>query len=162
MKQPNGWLSRSGAQVSEIITKGESPRWQGFEYLPNGVLFVTSENVRDGYYDGTNGKFIAPEFHQKLRRSQLRRNDILINLVGASIGRSCLFPLDCEANVNQAVCVMRPKPDVDARWLALWLQGPRCVSRLLKSGDSSARANISLEDIRDLDFWIPSDVRERE
>src|SRR2546430_3886699 len=117
MKPPKGWVVRSGEELAEIITKGESPRWQGFGYLSSGVLFVTSENVRNGHFDATIEKFIAPEFHKKLRRSQLRRNDILVNLVGASIGRSCIFPLDCEANANQAVCVMRPQADLDARWL---------------------------------------------
>jgi type I restriction enzyme S subunit len=162
MKPPTGWNIQSGEELAELITKGESPRWQGFGYLARGVLFVTSENVRDGHFDTGVKKFIAPEFHQKLRRSQLHQNDILINLVGASIGRSCIFPLDCEANVNQAVCVMRPKATVDGKWLGLWLQSSRCVNRLLQSGDNSARANISLDDIRQLDFWIPLDCDERE
>lgn len=162
MKLPDGWSILSGEEVADLITKGESPRWQGFEYLASGILFVTSENVRDGYFDGGAEKFIAPEFHRKLRRSQLRRNDILINLVGASIGRSCTFPRQCEANVNQAVCVLRPKATADGKWLGLWLQSERCVTRLIRSGDSSARANISLDDIRQLDFWIPNDRGERE
>ena len=40
-------------ELSELITKGASPSWQGFSYTDDSTqtLFVTSENVRAGYMD---------------------------------------------------------------------------------------------------------------
>ena len=96
------------ADIALLITKGESPRWQGFEYQNDGAVFVTSENVLFGRYEPSPKKFIPMAFHQKLRRSALQRGDILFNLVGASIGRGCILPeIEKEANVNQAVAVIR-------------------------------------------------------
>lgn len=31
--------------MSEVITKGASPKWQGIDDTSSGTLFVTSENV---------------------------------------------------------------------------------------------------------------------
>lgn len=44
---PDGWEWSSLDNLSFLITKGASPKWQGVSYTenPNDVLFVTSENV---------------------------------------------------------------------------------------------------------------------
>ena len=38
-------------EYANLITKGASPKWQGVDYCEEGTLFVTSENVREGYLD---------------------------------------------------------------------------------------------------------------
>ena len=43
--------SRKLEDYAVLITKGASPKWQGFDYCDEGVLFVTSENVREGFLD---------------------------------------------------------------------------------------------------------------
>ena len=94
--------------ISVLVTKGESPGWQGFEYQNEGPVFITSENVLFGKYSPEPRKHIPVAFHQKIRRSAMKPGDLLFNLVGASIGRGCILPdVGCEANTNQAVAVIR-------------------------------------------------------
>jgi type I restriction enzyme, S subunit len=88
---PCDWEIKLGSDLSERITKGASPRWQGFAYQDYGVLFVTSENVRDGWLDISEPKYLPFSFSEKQKNSQLSNGDILINIVGASIGRACIF-----------------------------------------------------------------------
>ncbi|MEO1467279.1 MAG: restriction endonuclease subunit S, partial [Cyanobacteria bacterium J06633_1] len=83
------WIRKSGDEITIKITKGSSPNWQGFSYKSQGVLFITSENVRDGFLDVSNPKYLPEKFYEKQKSSQLSHGDILINIVGASIGRSC-------------------------------------------------------------------------
>lgn len=47
-------------ELSELITKGASPSWQGFNYTddPSQTLFLTSENVKNGYIDLSSPKYI--------------------------------------------------------------------------------------------------------
>jgi len=150
------WTTLSGDQIATKITKGSSPRWQGFEYQSDGLLFVTSENVRDGFLDVSEPKFLPMEFSKKARASQLLHGDILINIVGASIGRACRFLLDgVPANVNQAVCVFRPKSDFDAEFLLQLFQAPHIQARLLGQRSDSARPNLSLTDFREFSFDLP-------
>lgn len=154
---PVEWEIHRGEDLSVLITKGESPHWQGFGYEDHGALFVTSENVRDGFLDISQPKYISDKFHVKLGRCQLEQGDVLINLVGASIGRCCLFktPSELSANINQAVCLFRPMKDVSGTWLVAYLQASQSQRRLLGEQGDSARANLSLEDIRSFFFAIP-------
>lgn len=152
----NGWEKLTGSDITLKITKGSSPKWQGFEYQDNGTLFVTSENVRDGFLDISKPKYLPIEFNEKLKNSQLKTGDILINIVGASIGRSCQYKLEHKhANINQAVCLFRPKPSVNNDYIQYYLQSYDTVRRLLSTQSESARPNLSLTDLRDFIFILP-------
>ena len=151
-----GWQTLTGEDLTTKITKGSSPKWQGFEYQSDGVLFVTSENVRGGFLDVSKPKFLPIEFSQKARNSRLNYGDILVNIVGASIGRACQFNLKgVEANVNQAVCVLRLKPEFESQFVLYLLQAPHVQRRLLGERSDSARPNLSLTDFREFSLDLP-------
>jgi type I restriction enzyme S subunit len=144
-------------QVSTRITKGESPAWQGFTYEEQGAIFVRSENVLWGSLDISSTAHISEEFHKKLRRSQLRPGDVLINLVGASIGRACRVPEQIgPANINQAVGVISPKSDIlDGGYLLFFLLSEDTQKTLHGGKVETARPNISLRDVSQLLIPIP-------
>ena len=146
----------TGAELTELIGKGASPRWQGFAYGNEGMLFVTSENVRDGYLDVSVPKFLPLAFHEKLSRTKLRRDDILVNLVGASIGRTCRVKNDLgPANVNQAVAVFRLIDLRNAPYVEFFFQLPATIKRILEMQADAARPNISLGNLRSFPIVLP-------
>lgn len=159
---PEGWVVKKGNKITDKITKGQSPKWQGFEYQTEGVLFVTSENVLDGFIDVSSPKYLPIEFNDKIKNSQLQNGDILINIVGASIGRCAVYNLSVEfANTNQAVCVFRPNSENDSDFIAYYIQLEHTQRRLLGNSVETARANLSLGDFRKFKFIIPEDKSEQ-
>ena len=144
-------------ELSSRITKGESPEWQGFTYQDTGPLFIRSENVHWGSLDPRNAVHIPYVFHEKLSRCQLRKNDVLINLVGASIGRACAVPGSLgDANVNQAVGVISPYTDrLVPDFLVHYLLSPTAQDTIHGGKVETARPNISLGDVRDLEIPTP-------
>jgi type I restriction enzyme S subunit len=145
------------------ITKGESPAWQGFSYQESGPVFIRSENVLWGKIDITSCAHIPLEFHAKLARSQLKPNDVLINLVGASIGRACVVPGDMgPANINQAVAVITPDPDkLESNYLLDLLLSQTTQTTLHGGKVETARPNISLDNIKELRLPIPPIHKQR-
>jgi type I restriction enzyme S subunit len=161
-KVPKGWHVIKGNRITTKITKGQSPKWQGFEYQDSGILFVTSENVRDGYIEVDSPKYLPIEFHNKIKNSQLQKGDLLINIVGASIGRCAVFNLNIDyANTNQAVCVFRPDEENDSDFLGYYIQNGQTQQRLLGTQVETARANLSLGDFRKFKFVIPESKDEQ-
>jgi type I restriction enzyme S subunit len=144
-------------EFTRRITKGESPEWQGFIYQDSGPLFVRSENVLWGELDLSKQVHIPAEFHKKLSRSQLHPGDVLINLVGASIGRSCVVPDNIgEANVNQAVAVISPDTaQLASDYLMHFLISAPAQSMIQGGKVETARPNISLGDLRELVLPVP-------
>ena len=95
-----------------LVTKGSSPKWQGFEYTDRGLLFVRSQNVLRGNLDLTDVAYLPPVFNESHKNSIIQEGDVLLNLVGASVGRSSIATEDIQgANCNQAVAIIRLVPD---------------------------------------------------
>ncbi len=153
---PEGWIWTRLGLCSDLITKGESPNWQGFNYVDNGIPFIRSENVLWGNIDVSDVARIPWEFHRKLKRSQLKTNDILVNLVGASIGRCGIFLSDKEANINQAVALVRVNEALKPTYLMNLLLSPGIQKTIHGSKVETARPNISLEDLRCLFIPLPT------
>jgi restriction endonuclease S subunit len=146
------------AEVAELITKGESPHWQGFGYVDEGIQFLTSENVLDGEISFAPVKYITNEFHAKLSRSIIVPGDVLINIVGASIGRACAVPdTIAEANTNQAVAIVRLKKMlVHPEFFLHHFRWPPFQRKFLGQQVNTARANISLTNIREAEMLVPT------
>ena len=157
VKNPNGWKVRKLGKLSRVITKGESPKWQGFEYIKEGVRFITSENVLLGQLNLSKNKYVAETFHNKLRRSKLKLNDLLVNLVGASIGRGAIVIEEAlPANINQAVAKIELLENVaDPVFMLFQLISKQIQNKLTGCKVEGARANISLTNVRDLEFLVP-------
>lgn len=144
--------------LSELITKGASPSWQGFSYTDDATqtLFVTSENVREGYIDISLPKYIEDGFNEKQRRSVLQKGDFLINIVGASIGRAAQFTLDCKANINQAVALVRIEDKrIRDGYLLVYLNSEKAQQMYNSMKSDTGRANLSLQDISNLSILLP-------
>ncbi len=138
-----------------LITKGASPRWQGVDYCEKGTLFVTSENVREGYLDLSKRKYLDNKINEIQPRSILKRNDILINIVGASIGRAAVYDCDEVANINQAVALVRVDySQINQIYLMTFLNSPQAIEVYGKIKKGGARDNISLQNIADLQIPV--------
>ncbi|WP_051153685.1 restriction endonuclease subunit S [Litoreibacter arenae] len=146
------------ADIAEKITKGSSPKWQGISYVDEpGVLFVTSENVTANAMDFTKTKYVEDAFNEKDKKSILQRDDVLTNIVGASIGRTAVFDRDDIANINQAVCLIRPdREKLRSSYLAYLLNSPFFKVMLHAGEVNMARANLSLTFFRDFRVPLPS------
>ena len=146
------------SDVSIRITKGSSPKWQGIEYTSarDGVMFVTSENVGLGHLLLEKPKYVERRFNEIESKSILQKGDVLTNIVGASIGRTAVFDLDIEANVNQAVCVIRPNGAlVNSTYLMTVLNSPDFIQKLLGNSVENARANVSMGILGGLTIPLP-------
>lgn len=145
-------------EVADLVTKGSSPNWQGFTYADSGVVFVRSQNVGWGNLDLSDVAHLPPAFNEKERKSVLRTGDVLLNIVGASIGRAAVATPEIEGgNVNQAVAVIRlNKERMLPKYLMLNLLSPGTQAVIHAEKVDVARANVSLSDIKDFSVLFPS------
>jgi len=147
-----------------LITKGASPKWQGFNYINDAtqLLFVTSENVRENYIDVSEPKYLSLGFNNIQKRSILQKEDVLFNLVGASIGRAAIFNLDKISNINQAVAIIRLKKSISNKYLSHFLNAEVAKQKYLGKVVDVARANLSLTDIANMDIPLPMDNNDQD
>ena len=103
-------------------------------------------------------KYVEKRFNEIEPRSMLRHGDILLNLVGASIGRAAVYDLRVEANINQAVALIRliqETTNVDPKFLLHYLNSPLAIDHMMASQVVNAQPNISLTDVREFPVPFP-------
>lgn len=104
---PEHWNVKKIKYLTSKIGSGKTPKGGSNVYIDEGVLFIRSQNVYDGYFDLSSAVFISHEIDCTMSNTRVCRNDVLLNITGGSIGRSCLYESDELANVNQHVCIIR-------------------------------------------------------
>jgi restriction endonuclease S subunit len=151
------WLVRALSEVTSIVTKGSSPKWQGFDYCDDGIVFVRSQNVGWGKLDLTDVARLPKGFNEKEKKSVLKTGDVLLNIVGASIGRVAIATTEVDGgNVNQAVAVLRCEQEkMLPKFLMGYLLSPSMQTLIHAQAVDVARANFSLGDISRLPVPTP-------
>ena len=160
-KIPNKWVWIRLGFLSKLITKGASPKWQGIEYVDNGILFITSENIGSGKILLNKPKYLEKKFNEIQKRSILQKGDILTNIVGASIGRTAIYDLDNTANINQAVSLIRIYDQTNKKYIQYVLNSPSILNYMNREKVDVARANLSLQNVADFPIPLPS-LKEQE
>jgi type I restriction enzyme S subunit len=157
---PEGWNWVRLGTLCNLITKGSSPKWQGVKYVEpgNGILFITSENVRNYEVNLEKSKYVQEIFNEIEPRSILNQNDILMNIVGASIGRTAIYGRNEIANINQAVCLIRvigQENLLNLKYLLYFFNSPVCISFMFDKQVDNARANLSMGNISKFPIPLP-------
>lgn len=150
---PEGWCWSRLVSLTAIITKGASPKWQGVDYTSSGIMFITSENVGVETLLLESPKFLPEKINEIQPRSILETHDILTNIVGASIGRTCEYTLVDSANTNQAVAIIRLIAIDMVSYVVKCLNSDYCVNLMFANQVNVARANLSLSSLAN--FLIP-------
>lgn len=147
-------------ELSTQIFSGVTPLAKGDAYVtpPNGVRFIRSgEITADGEVTSTSDVHISAAIHNgMMKRSQVESGDLLIAIVGATIGAVGVFNRDEPANINQAIAAVRLKgDDISSEFACLYLRSSIGQALLDYFKRPVARANINLEEISDIPLIIP-------
>lgn len=146
--------------LTTLITSGITPKSGGDAYSDdrlNGIPFIRSGNINiDGELDFNDLLYIKPNIHNTtMKSSQVRKNDLMIAIVGATIGQVGIYVFDNEANINQAIALVRLKDGIIVEYIKELIKssiGQLSLNRLKRP---VARANINLEEIATLQVVLP-------
>ncbi|CDG12174.1 TPA: restriction endonuclease subunit S [Serratia marcescens] len=105
---PVGWGVIRLGEIATKIGSGSTPRGGQSTYVSSGIPFLRSQNIWNDGLKLDDVVFITSEVHSQMEGSQVEKFDILLNITGASLGRSAIYPNNIgEANVNQHVTIIR-------------------------------------------------------
>ncbi|MEU1311196.1 restriction endonuclease subunit S [Streptomyces cinnamoneus] len=110
-----GWEVKRLGDLCSRITVGHVGSMAS-RYLETGIPFLRSQNIKRGRIDFSSLKYIGPDFHQQLRKSQLQPGDLAIVRTGepgtAAVVPDGIGPLNCSDLV-----IATPRDGVDVRFL---------------------------------------------
>ena len=148
--------------ISILITSGITPKAGGDAYTDsqNGIAFIRSGDIDiNGNINFEELLYIKPEVHNKqMKSSKVYDNDIMIAIVGATIGQVGIYHSEKEANINQAIALVRLKDGYDPEYVKELIKSSIGQLNLDRLKRPVARANINLEEIASILIPIPEKI----
>ena len=155
---PAHWEVKRLKYLVGKIGSGKTPRGGAERYLDDGVMLLRSQNVHFGKLQLADVAFIDADTDAEMAGSRVGEGDVLLNITGASLGRSCVARLGgIDANVNQHVCVLRPDQQQDkSEFLAYSLESRSLQDQIFNNENGVSRDALNFEQIGDLLFARPA------
>lgn len=152
----NGWKFVKLGEICQKIGSGSTPKGGRKVYLDSGIPIIRSQNVLNGILDMNDVAYISKEQHQKMKGTWVYPNDILLNITGASIGRSCVVPEDIQtANVNQHVCIIRLKNGVNSIFVCDIILSDKFQKQIQLLSAGGGRQGLNFQQIASFKIFLP-------
>ncbi len=153
---PKGWSISTLGMVTTKIGSGATPRGGAAVYIEDGVALIRSQNVYDSLFIWEGLAHITEEAAVALQSVAVEPGDLLLNITGASILRTCVVEPDViPARVNQHVCIIRPMPHIPARYIHFHLLRPSTKSFLMGMDAGASRQAVTKGHIESVPLVIP-------
>jgi type I restriction enzyme S subunit len=154
---PVDWDLGSLGEKTTKVGSGITPTGGERVYKTEGRPFIRSQNIGWGVLLMEDIAFIDDETHDSFKATEIETNDVLLNITGASIGRSAVANNEVAGgNVNQHVCIIRPESkQLDRRFLNYFLLsylGQRQIDSFQAGGN---RQGLNFGQIRSFRLPIP-------
>lgn len=159
-----GWLKvKSENACSAKISCGHTPTKDilSFGEIPFLKVYNIVDNMIDFEY---KPQFINSDTNNKLKSSELKPGDVIMNIVGPPLRKIALIPETYNVwNMNQAIVRFRAKEYILPKFVYYMLIWPNTLDDVVsKTKGVVGQANISVTQSRNLDFVIPSRQEQEE
>ena len=151
------WEKCKLGTLATKVGSGSTPKGGDAVYTSIGHYFVRSQNVGMGFLMLDNIAHINDDIHQKHKATEIYENDVLLNITGASIGRTAVATKELEGgNVNQHVCIIRTNSKVNPKFLCDYIQTQRIQNHIKSLQTGGSREGLNFEQIRSFPISLPS------
>jgi type I restriction enzyme S subunit len=154
-----GFEKRKLKEFTSLISSGSTPLGGSKNYLTQGeFLFIRSQNVLMNKFSQHEKLFISSDIHNNMKRTWVKKNDVLLNITGASIGRTAIYNgEDNKANVNQHVCIIRlnQTSKISNVYLNFFLSSQEMQDYILKRNAGATRQALNFTQIGNFEIPLP-------
>ena len=159
---PGDWKVLSLKDVTSKIGSGSTPRGGASVYVEEGASFIRSQNVLDHGFSSDGLVRINEEAAYSLRGVEVRKGDVLINITGDSILRTCIVPDEVlPAHVSQHVAILRSNGLIEPQVLQKWLSLEVMKDFMLGHSSGGTRKALTKGDLERFPVPVPPLVEQR-
>lgn len=151
------WREGALGSLTVKVGSGVTPRGGDSNYKRKGRPFVRSQNVGWGQLLLDDIVFIDESTHESFDGTEIADSDVLLNITGASIGRSVIADYRIAGgNVNQHVCIIRTNQgELNPELLSQFLISERGQEQIDGFQAGGNRQGLNFAQIRSFQIPLP-------
>ncbi|UEM17902.1 restriction endonuclease subunit S (plasmid) [Bradyrhizobium barranii subsp. barranii] len=148
------WQTSTLGEVCERVTVGHVGTTSPY-YRDDGVLFLRTQNVGASGLNLETVKYITPEFHASLKKSEVKGGDILMSRVITHSVHCALIPDDLGPTNCANVILVRSGKLVVPEYLAHYIRSPEAQRHLLARKVGSAQVVVNTAVVQNWPVPLP-------
>ena len=150
------WTKCRLGELAIKVGSGTTPKGGVNVYKSSGHYFIRSQNVGNGVLLLNDIVYIDEKTHQRQISTELKKDDVLLNITGASIGRCAIATSQIQGgNVNQHVCIIRLKETVTPLYICYFLLSYRGQKQIDSFQAGGNRQGLNFEQIKSFSLFLP-------
>lgn len=156
VSNPKGWPTYSLGDISEFENGDRSSNYpSGDDIKSDGVLFLSTKNIKKNRIDLSTTAFISESKFKSLSRGKARRDDILITLRG-TLGSCCIFRCAHEeAFINAQMMIIRSGDLILSDYLLAVLGSKQFQDMFERIGQGAAVPQLTSKQLAELKVAVP-------
>jgi len=160
---PMGLNTTNLSSITEFENGDRSSNYpSGDDIKSDGVLFLSTKNIRNQQLDLSFSQFISEEKFNALSRGKAKRGDLLITLRG-TLGSCSLFNTTYEtAFINAQMMIIRPTDKVNPVYLHALITSEQFNKMLQSIGAGAAVPQLTATQLKKLSIISPSIIKQKQ
>ena len=150
------WKKCRLGELAIKVGSGTTPKGGVNVYKSTGHYFIRSQNVGNGVLLLNDIVYIDEKTHQRQISTELKKDDVLLNITGASIGRCAIATSQIQGgNVNQHVCIIRLEKTVNPLYICYFLLSHRGQKQIDSFQAGGNRQGLNFKQIKSFSLSLP-------
>jgi type I restriction enzyme S subunit len=148
--------ARSGPFGSQLLHE---------EFVETGIAAIGSRDVQVNRFEHKSRWFVSPVKFEELERYRVFPDDLLVTIIGGSIGRFCLFPADGPKafTTNHVVALTLDLSVAHPRFLSYMLNfHTRCRETIFSQTEGSAQPSLNIPKVLAIEVPLPHYEEQKE
>ena len=124
-------------------------------YRDDGVPFLRTQSVGSGEIRLEGMRYITQEFHDRLKKSQLKKGDVILSRVISDKVTCAIVPAELDGANCANIIVVRPSKELASGYLKHFLMTPLAQRALMKRKVGSAQSVVNTKVLKSWPIPLP-------
>ncbi|MDO6470241.1 restriction endonuclease subunit S [Maribacter sp. 1_MG-2023] len=149
--------------ITNKIGSGSTPKGGSKNYKKTGIPLVRSMNIHFNGIKSDGLAFLDKKQAEKLKNVEIHKNDILLNITGASIGRVCIAEdYIVGGRVNQHVNIIRLNEGISPKYVNMYLSSSQIQNYIFNENYGVTRQALTKTQTQNLQINLPQKAEQLE
>lgn len=143
-------------ELSKLISFIPGYAFSSSDYVKeDGVKLLTIKNIKEDKIDLSGATLLPIDFYNNYKKFHIKKEDIVIAMTGATIGKSYIFDYEDKVLLNQRVGIIRTNKELDNYFLLSFMKNILFRQKIIRNSCGGAQPNISEYEITSIKIPFP-------
>lgn len=150
------------ARLGDVCNIKSGYAFKSEMFTKNDIPIIRIGNITENGLEIDNDICFDESFWNKNKNYRINKDDVLVAMSGATVGKSCINKHSNKLLLNQRVASISGKNGVENKYVYYFVSSPAFMDYILEQSVGCAQPNISIKQLCAIEFYLPNLKEQKE